>query len=204
MTDQELAQMAAKALIEGGFEGGYGSVSRSTAGDYPSMGASQWEGLGGRGDNLLSYIDGGDKFAGRTYSDIANSGQLPELSALLDSDQGHIAQQMILSNNTLSYIQAQKDIPGNDDSRVIIYIATWQPTSTTLPVRFLNNRLNRIDIHSLKSVRDIFYSEYARAADVLQYQTGYQNRAENAYQVVAGLDLSAYGVPVYGCGPYGR
>lgn len=204
MTDQELAQMAAKALIEGGMEGGYGSVSCSTAGDYPSMGASQWEGLGGRGDSLLSYIDGGDKFAGRTYSDIANSGQLPELSALLDSDQGHIAQQMILSNDTLSYIQAQKDIPGNDDSRVIIYIATWQPTSTTLPVRFLNNRLNRIDIHSLKSVRDIFYSEYARAADVLEYQAGYQNRAENAYQVVTGLDLSAYGVPVYGCGPYGR
>lgn len=204
MTDQELAKMAAKAIIESGIEGGYDAVSCSTAGDYPSMGASQWEGIGGRGDNLLSYIDGGDKFAGRTYSDIEASGQLNELSALLDSAQGQEAQQMILAADTLAYIEAQKAIPNNDDSRVIIYVATWQPTSTTLPIRFLNNRLSRIDIHSLKSVRDIFYNEYARAADVEQYKAGYQNRAENAYQTVAALDLSEYGVPAYGEGEYGR
>ncbi len=53
------------------------------------MGMSQWEGLdGGRGDTLLGYIDGGDRFAGRAYSDIRDSGELDVLAELLDSPQG--------------------------------------------------------------------------------------------------------------------
>ena len=77
MTTLELAQEIAKGLVETGIEGGFGSVSCSTAGDYPSMGISQWEGIdGGRGDTLLSYIDGGEDFIGRTYSDIVDSGEL--------------------------------------------------------------------------------------------------------------------------------
>lgn len=205
MTDEELALMSSKTILDTGIEGGYGSVSCSTAGDYPSMGASQWEGIGGRGDNLLSYLDGGYKFAGRTYSDIRDSGQLQELSDLLDSEQGHIAQQMILSYDTLAYIQEQHVIEINDDSRVIIYIASWQPTSTTLPVRFLQNRLDRCNIHSLEDVNNIFVDEYWIAADVgEQYKLGYANRGNNAYQYVAALDLSQYGVPAYGEGEYGR
>lgn len=77
MTDEQKAQLAgtiASGLIATGVEGGFGAVSCSTAGDYPSMGCSQWEGLGGRGDTLLSYIDGGEHFAGRTYSDIKTAG----------------------------------------------------------------------------------------------------------------------------------
>ena len=54
MTDEQLAYEIAKGIGMTGVEGGYESVSCSTAGDYPSMGISQWEGLGGRGDTLLS------------------------------------------------------------------------------------------------------------------------------------------------------
>ena len=44
MTKEELARAIAKGIIETGIEGDYGSVSCSTAGDYPSIGVSQWEG----------------------------------------------------------------------------------------------------------------------------------------------------------------
>lgn len=82
MTKEELAKEIAKGLIETGVEGGYDAVTCSTAGDYPSMGCSQWEGLGGRGDYLLSWIDGGDYFAGRTFSDIRDSYELGALAQL--------------------------------------------------------------------------------------------------------------------------
>lgn len=72
MTVQELAYEIAKGLVETGVEGGYGSVSRSTAGDYPSIGCSQWEGE--RANELLARIPDGDYYAHRSYSDICNSG----------------------------------------------------------------------------------------------------------------------------------
>jgi len=42
MTKEELAQEIAKGLINTGVEGGFNAVSCSTAGDYPSIGCSQW------------------------------------------------------------------------------------------------------------------------------------------------------------------
>ncbi len=77
MTIEELAKEIAKGLIETGIEGGYGSVSCSTAGDYPSIGCSQWE--GGRADELLESIPGGEQYAHRTYSDLEYSGDLDGL-----------------------------------------------------------------------------------------------------------------------------
>ena len=71
MTDEQLACEGAKGLIESGVEGAYNAISCSTAGDYPSIGCSQWE--GSRADYLLSWIDGGLKFIGRSYSDIESS-----------------------------------------------------------------------------------------------------------------------------------
>ena len=60
MKVNELAKAVANTLVNTGVEGGFDAVSCSTAGDYPSIGCSQWE--GGRADSLLSYIDGGDYF----------------------------------------------------------------------------------------------------------------------------------------------
>ena len=76
ITDKEIAKYIARGLIETGVEGGFDAVSCSTAGDYPSIGTSQWEGE--RANSLLSYIDGGDYYAHRSYSDLEESDELDE------------------------------------------------------------------------------------------------------------------------------
>jgi hypothetical protein len=206
VTNEQLAYEIAKGIGQTGVEGGYNSVTRSTAGDYPSMGMSQWEGLGGRGDSLLSYIDGGNHFSGRTYSDIKYSGELPTLKALLDSRQGQEAQNQILARDCLEmYVPALKQVSTLDDSRCFIYAGIWCPTSHVVVRRFLQNRYDRCNIRSLATLRDIFRDQYYIAAAVgIENARGYANRAENTYQYVAGVDLSAYGVPEYGNGPFGR
>jgi len=196
MTDEQLAFEIAKGIGTTGVEGGYGSVSCSTAGDYPSMGVSQWEGLGGRGDNLLGYIDGGNTFAGRTYSDINNNGELQALRDLLDSEQGQAAQNSLLAEDCLAmYIPALKYVPGFDDSRCIIYAGIWCPTSQDVVRRFLTNRYGQYDLTNLENVRDIFRDQYYIAASVgAQYAEGYANRANSTYDYVSELDLSTYGI----------
>jgi hypothetical protein len=200
MTDEQLACEIAKGIGSTGVEGGYNSVSCSTAGDYPSMGISQWEGLGGRGDTLLGYIDGGNKFAGRSYSDIRDNGGLSDLQGLLDSTQGQAAQNDILTNDCLEmYLPALKRIPGFDDSRCMIYAGIWCPTSQDVVQRFLTNRYGQYDLTNLEAVRDIFCDQYYIAASVgPKYAEGYANRANNTFDYVSNLDLSAYGVPQYG------
>ena len=196
MTDNELAYEIAKGIGVTGVEGWYGSVSCSTAGDYPSLGVSQWE--GSRGDTLLSYIDGGYHFANRTYSDIRDSGELESLSALLDSEQGQIAQNMILSNDCLqSYLPALHDVPYFNNSRCIIYAGIWCPTSQRVVSVFLTNRANRA-INDLATLRDLFRNEYYIAADVgEEYAEGYYNRANNTFDYASTCDLSKYGVQEY-------
>lgn len=192
MTEEELAQAIARGLIETGVEGGFGAVSCSTAGDYPSLGASQWEGIGGRGDLLLSYIDGGDHFAGRTYSDIESAGELDALSELLSSEQGQAAQMMILASDCKdSYLPALFDAGLTDDA-CIIYAGIWCPTSHYVVNRFLTRRRERgYDINDLLTVRDLFRDEYYIAADVGdEYAEGYANRAEITFDYVASLGLA--------------
>ena len=207
MTDEQLAYEIAKGIGKTGVEGGYDSVSCSTAGDYPSMGISQWEGIGGRGDMLLSYIDSGEQFTGRTYSDICNSGELGDLAALLDSEQGQEAQNQILAADCLEmYVPALKQVPNLDDSRCFIYAGVWCPTSHDVVRRFLTNRAYDYNIRSLETLKNMFRNQYYVAAAVGEmYAAGYANRAENTYQYVARIDLTTpYGVPSYGEGPFGR
>lgn len=193
MTDEQLAKEIALGIINTGVEGSYNSVSCSTAGDYPSMGVSQWEGLdGGRGDTLLSYINGGDYFAGRTYSDIKGSGEKGDLKALLSSPQGQEAQNIILTQDCLElYVPELKEVP-NLDGRCLIYAGIWCPTSHKVVRRFLQNRADRYDLTNLETLRDIFRDQYYIAASVGEENAeGYANRAENTFQYVAALDLSA-------------
>lgn len=190
MTRDELAQEIAKGLVETGVEGPYDCVTCSTAGDYPSMGCSQWEGLGGRGDLLLSYIDGGDRFAGRTYSDIADSGELDDLKELLGSEQGQAAQNMILADDCRDkYLPALAEVEGLENPLCIIYAGIWCPTSHYVVMRFLQRRAERgHDLNCLETLRDLFRDEYYIAADVgEQYAEGYANRAQTTYEYVAGL-----------------
>lgn len=209
MTDEQLAKEIALGIIKTGVEGAYDSVSCSTAGNYPSMGVSQWEGLGGRGDYLLSWLDGGSKFTGRTYTDIRSSGELPELKALLGSYQGQVAQQAILTQDCLErYVPILKTVPTLDDSRCFIYAGVWCPTSEYVVSKFITNRVNRgeLNARSLLALSNKFRDEYYIGAGVgEQYALGYANRANNTYQYVASIDLTTpYGVPVYGEAGNGR
>ena len=157
------------------------------------MGFSQWEGLDGRGDYLLSWLDGGLKFIGRTYSDIAESGQLEELANLLESEQGKSAQNEILANDCLQTYLPSLSMLTN--SLCIIYSGIWCPTSHNVVRVFLENRLKwGYDINDLDVLYKLFYDQYYIAADVgEEYKDGYENRAINTYNYVTDLDLSNYG-----------
>lgn len=189
MNDEQLALEIAKGLVATGVEGPYGCVTCSTAGDYPSMGCSQWEGLdGGRGDILLGYIDGGSYYANRTYSDIEAAGELDSLSALLDSEQGQAAQNMILAQDCLELYLPSLRNAGLTDDRCIIYSGIWCPTSHFVVMRFLQRRAERgYDINNLETLRDLFRDEYAIAADCEEYAEGYANRANNTYDYVSAI-----------------
>lgn len=207
MDNEQLAKEIANGIISTGVEGAFNSVSRSSAGDYPSMGVSQWEGIGGRGDLLLSYIDGGAKFAGRKYSDIKYNGELQELKDLLNTPQGQEAQRILLAQDCLDrYVPQLKRVPTLDDSRCFIYAGIWCPTSEYVVRQFLTNRCNRYNLRSLETLKEVFKNEYYIGAGVGEvYKEGYANRAENTYYYVAAIDLTTpYGVPVYGEAGNGR
>ena len=195
MTVQELAREIAKGLIETGIEGGFGSVSCSTAGDYPSIGCSQWE--GGRADGLLAMIPGGDAYAGRTYSDLEYSGDLDCLIELLESEEGQNAQMILLAADCEAYVETLQEVETLDDSRCMIYAGMWCPTSHYVVRRFLENREEEHDLRDLDEVRKLFEYDYATAAGCSEYAYGYANRARITFEYVSSLDLSEYGVPEY-------
>jgi hypothetical protein len=187
--NEELAREIALGIINTGVEGSYDNVCCSTAGDYPCMGVSSWEGINGRGDALLSYIDGAQKFMGRTYSDIIDSGEKQELRDLLNSEQGQIAQQMILTQDCLElYVPFLNQVENLDDSKCFIYAGIWCPTSHYVVRNFLRRRQYDYDIRNLEILRDMFIDSYYIAADVGErYALGYANRANNTYNYVRDL-----------------
>lgn len=195
MTNEELAKEIAKGLIETGIEGGTDAVSCSTAGDYPSIGCSQWE--GSRADYLLSCIDGGERFIGRSYSDIEEADELDELALLISSPQGEEAQMELLAQDTLLYVDWLKDIVSLDDSRAFIYAGMWCPTSHVVVCNFLEWFEDEVDYRSLYEIYKLFEYSYADYAQCSEYAYGYANRAETTYHYVAGLNLREYGVQPY-------
>ena len=117
--NKSLAREIAKGLIKTGIEGGYDSVTKSTAYDYPSIGVSQWE--GNRANELLKAIPGGAEYVDRTYIDIKASGELPMLKELLRSEAGQQAQLDQLSRDCLQYVEVLQQVPTLDDTRCLIY-----------------------------------------------------------------------------------
>lgn len=202
--NKALATEIAKGLINTGIEGGYDSVAKSTAYDYPSISVSQWE--GNRADELLRAIPGGEEFVGRTYIDIKASGELPMLKELLRSDAGKKAALEQLSRDCLQYVEVLQQVPTLDDTRCLIYAGMWCPTSTYVVKRFLKNRFERVNLRSLEALYKLFKNYYWIAADVGEmYRAGYANRARITYEYVAGIDLTTpYGVPAYGEAGNGR
>ena len=204
MTPSQLAYEVAMGLINTGIEGVYSSVECSSAGDYPSIGVSQWE--GDRADALLDRIPGGIRYVDHPFSRLVSQAMIEELEKLLDSPEGRKAQVDYLAEDCMHYVDYLSAVRTLDDPRCIIYACMWCPTSHYVVKRFLTNRENRVNLRSLKALRDLFYNEYAKAASVsYRYYAGYQNRAEKTYQYVAAIDLTTpYGVSVYGESPNGR
>lgn len=195
MTVEELAKEIARGLIETGIEGGYDSISCSTAGDYPSIGVSQWE--GGRADALLSRIPGAARFMDRAYSNFS-VGDLEDLAELLDSDAGREAQLAQLAEDCVEYVEELQKVESLDDSRCLIYCGMWCPTSHSVVRRFLENREDDYDLRDLEVVRTLFQYDYAAAAGCAEYGYGYANRANTTYVYVTERDLTTdYGVPPY-------
>ena len=189
MTVEELAREVAKGLVNTGVEGGFESVSCSTAGDYPSIGCSQWEGE--RANELLRSIPGGQEFTDVPYSEI----DVESLSDILDSPEGQQAQLDLLATDCETYVNRAIDC-GLTDARCVIYAAMWGPTSTYVMGRFIQRRLqDGYDIAgNLEELHQVWHDKYTDAAGVgEQYRTGYENRADNTYEYVSSLDLSAYG-----------
>jgi hypothetical protein len=167
-------------------------VTCSTAGDYPSIGCSQWEGP--RADDLLSRIDGGGYYIGRSYSDIEANGELGALSALLATYSGQQAQLDKLSEDCLDYVDSLQTVESLDQSRCLIYAGMWCPTSTSVVTAFCQRRQDRgYDLRSLDELANTFRDEYATAAGCEDYAEGYANRAVATHDYVAALDLSQYG-----------
>lgn len=192
MTREQLAKEIALGLIATGVEGGFDAVTCSTAGDYPSLGCSQWEGV--RADGLLSRITGGEYFVCRTYSSIENAGELQDLAALLDSAEGRQAQMDTLAGDCLDYVDALWEVASLDDSRCLIYCGMWCPTSTTVVQHFCQRREEQgYNLRCLWVLRGLFRDEYAAAAGCAEYAEGYANRANATYDYVAQLDLGCYG-----------
>ena len=185
MTREELAFAIADGILITRVEGDFDSVSCSTAGDYPSIGVSQWEGP--RAEDLLSRVPGGEHYSGRAYSDIRDSGELGSLQELLDSDDGRLAQRAKLAEDCLDYVDALWEIPNLDDTRCTIYAGIWCPTSTRVVCRFLENRQWNYDLRDLDVVRALFKYQYARAAGCEEYAEGYANRADATYDYCQGI-----------------
>lgn len=193
-----LAKEIARGIIATGIEGAFDSIACSTAYAYPSLGVSQWE--GSRGDELLKMIPGGDHFAGRAYAGIKNQGELPALKHLLSSAAGQKAQEDLLASDCLRYVDALQTVPTLDDTRCFIYAGMWCPTSHVVVTAFLRRRWSSYDLRSMKTLWDLFKTQYWIAADVGEmYAAGYANRARITYEYVAGVDLTTpYGIPAYG------
>lgn len=194
MTDEQLAREICLGLMNTGIEGSTSSVSCSTAGDYPSIGFNQWE--GGRADTLLSYIDGGDRFIGRAYSDILGSGELEDLENLLGSPQGEEAQVQMSLDDALVYVEFARDA-GLTDPRCIIYFGMWCPTSHYVCRGFVRSYFDSYDMNDLNDLCTAYFNSYASYADCEEYLEGYQNRAEITYEYLVDLDLGKYGIEAY-------
>jgi hypothetical protein len=188
VTKEELARAIAKGIIETGIEGDYGSVSCSTAGDYPSIGVSQWEGE--RANRLLESITGGAHYAYRSYYDLKYSGDLWELKELLMSDEGQQAQLDMLAEDCEDYVETLWEVPDLDDTRCTIYAGMWCPTSETVVRNFLMRRQERgYDLRDINVIYELFREQYAYAACCEEYAEGYANRATATYEYVMSLEV---------------
>lgn len=98
--EEKAAVEIAKGLIATGVEGAYDAFTKSSAGDYPSIGCSGWE--GNRADALLTNI-GMSQYCSRSYSSLTPQ-DISKIKIALDSEKGQSAQLAILSSDASNYV----------------------------------------------------------------------------------------------------
>lgn len=166
MHKEELAKYIAEGIIVTGVEGTYNDVSCSSAGDYPSLGISQWEGE--RADTLLLQLDDGGYYRNRSYSDLKSTGDIVNLKNLLATEQGRKIQEEQLQKDACNYVDMLLLIPLKNTAS-IVYAGLWCPTSTWVVQAFLTNRNKSYDLNDVEVLSDVFKRFYARAAGVSAY-----------------------------------
>jgi N-acetylmuramoyl-L-alanine amidase len=204
ITREDIAQYVAQMLIETGVEGNYDDVTCASKADYPSIGISQW--TYDRADNILKKIPGGNDFIGVNYSYIVNNGLMNELRNILSSEKGREVQLQQLADDCFDYVNGLASIPNLDDTRCLIYAATWATTSLSRTKSFIEIQNGYINIRSLIDLSAAFANYYREHFGVAEkYQEGYFNRGWKMYYAVAAIDLTTpFGIPEYGKGSFGR
>lgn len=201
---EDIAEYVAQVLVDSGIEGNWDDVVKSSKSDYVSIGISQW--LYDRADNLLKSIPDGERFVGLTYGQLIGSGLMYGLQKVLSSEEGKKAQLRQLGMDCFNYVKTLREVWYLDDTRCLIYAATWATTSLRLVKEFCEHQRDIINIRSLYALAEAFSKEYRAFFGVdPKYSLGYSNRAWRVYDIVAALDLTTkFGIPEYGKGPFGK
>lgn len=187
MTFEEKAAVEiAKGLIATGVEGAYDGFSKSSAGDYPSIGCSGWE--GNRADALLTSI-GLTKYCGRSYSSLTPE-DISKIKIALDSEKGQSAQLAILSSDASNYVNSILAKVKITEIRCLIYAGIWCPTSTSCVCSHLGK--NTGVVNDLAKLNHAFIDDpgsYAlTTANVGEkYAAGYRNRGNIIYNYCKNL-----------------
>ena len=192
LTLDQIAAEIAKGLVATKVEGPFDTFTKSTAGDYPSMGCSCWE--GSRGDRILRDIGLG-QYAGKSFSflcDADKTGKAPkdEIIAALGSEKGKQVQIATLAVDTKNYVAAIKQAVSNmDDARCIIYAGMWCPTSTSCVCSHLKKNIGAVN--DVRALNNAFIVNNAYAAQTARVSSdnyaGYYNRGNATLNYVLGL-----------------
>lgn len=187
MTFEEKAAVEiAKGLIATGVEGAYDGFSKSSAGDYPSIGCSGWE--GNRADALLTNI-GMSQYCGRSYSSLTSE-DISKIKIALDSEKGQSAQLAILSSDASNYVNSILAKVKITEIRCLIYAGIWCPTSTSCVCSHLGK--NTGVVNDLDKLNHAFIDDpgsYALTTADLEekYAAGYRNRGNITYNYCKNL-----------------
>lgn len=184
--EEKAAVEIAKGLIATGVEGAYDAFTKSSAGDYPSIGCSGWE--GNRADALLTNI-GMSQYCSRSYSSLTPQ-DISKIKIALDSEKGQSAQLAILSSDASNYVNSILAKVKITEIRCLIYAGIWCPTSTSCVCSHLGKNLGAVN--DLEKLNHAFIDDpgsYALTTAGLEekYAAGYRNRGNITYNYCKNL-----------------
>lgn len=184
--NEKAAIEIAKGLVVTGVEGPYDTLVISTAGDYPSIGCSCWEGA--RTDAIFKELGLSD-YAGRSFSSLSDADK-SKIKLALGSDKGQQVQWAILSKDTAGYVDEILKTVTVENIRCLIYLGIWCPTSTYCVVRHAAKFSSCLDdLDKLNSAFIDAPTSYALTTSGLgsSFEEGYRNRGNRTLAYCKGL-----------------